>query len=231
MASTIAPVDAFALCKRYIGNMPLETVQVRILDDVNKLFWMAAPWRWTVGNLTSIAITASTQDYTLAPPSDFLYILDSYITNGTTTNHLKVVPSLPAATLVKGNVDFVSYQGSNTFRVFPNPGAASTPASSLVSFYKKQAPIITASNQNTAGTLVFDDEYFPIYESGVLWMAYLYSDDSRAGAAQIDGKGNMQYSGQRAVFEAGIANMLRREPMPFFQYNNSPDSPTVVRNG
>lgn len=231
MAALLPPVRAFDFCKRNIKNMPLEQIQVRLLDSVNKMIWMAAPWRWSISTLSSvIPITANTQDYTLVPPTDFLYLIHSYITDGASiTRPLKIVPSLPASTTLKGDPVFIAYIGSNTFRISPNPGTLvstavpAPPTKNIISFYKKTAPSISASNQMTAGTLVMDDEWFWVYEAGVLWLSYLWADDARAGSGQIDASGRMSFSGQRAIFEAGLQMMREREPMPVFDLHNSPE--------
>ncbi len=205
--------------------MPLEKVQTKILDDANKMLWMAADWRWSVGTLTAITITSNTQDYTLAPPADFLFLLHSYVTDGASvTRHLVVVPSLPASVVVKGSPAFISYQGSNNFRISPNPGTQITPVKQIVSFYKKKSPVITASNQMTGGTLVMDDDWFWVYQAGVLYSAYMWADDQRAGSCNIDSQGRAQYTGQRAVFESGVQMMRLREPLPVFQTNVTPDT-------
>lgn len=232
MAATIPPVRAFDFCKRNIKNMPLEQIQVRLLDSVSKMIWMAAPWRWTVATIpTTIAITANTQDYTLTPPADFLYLIHSYITDGVSpTRSLKIVPSLPVSTTLKGEPTFLAYMGSNTFRLSPNPGTLTStavptpPTKNIISYYKKTAPNLTAQTIMNAGTLIMDDEWFWVYESGVLWLSYLYADDQRAGSAQIDAQGRMSYSGQRAIFEAGLQMMREREPLPVFDLHMSPEN-------
>lgn len=217
MASTIPPIAAFDLCKLFIKNEPFETCVPRILDDVNKIMWMAAPWSWTIGTLTNIALVSNTQDYTLAPPADFLYLIHSYVSStDQATKHLEIMPTLPATVVVSGVIDFISYQGSSTFRISPNPGTLASPTKYIVSFYKKASTAIIASNQATAGTLPFPDDWFPVYEAGVLWLAYLYADDNRAGSCSIDSKGNMQYTGQAAVFRSMIQDMKDREPLPSF---------------
>ncbi len=217
MASSIPPIAAFDFCKNFIKKMPLEQMIPRILDDVNKIMWMAAPWRWTVGTLTNIALVTNQQDYTLAPPADFLYLLHSYVTDGATaTKHLEIMPALPTTVVVGGVVDFISYQGSNTFRVSPNPGTLVAPTKYIVSFYKKTSTAITASNMATVTTLPFEDEWFPVYEQGVLWLSYLYADDQRAGSCSFDSKGNTQYTGQHAIFRSMLEDMKNREPLPEF---------------
>lgn len=218
MAATKRPQDAIDYCKKFIKNMPLEQVQIEIMDQVNKIMWMAAPFRWTVGTLSAISLASNTQDYTLAPPADFLYLLRAYISDGTTTpRELDVEPTLPADVKIVGDPTRLSYVGSNTFRTSPKTGTLISPTQQIISFYKKIAPVITESNANTAGTLVFDDEWFWVYCSGVLWQAYLYGDDQRAGGASIDvTSGKYQFTGQRGTFEANMQVMKSRDSLPLW---------------
>ena len=221
MASTFTPSQAFDYAKRFIKNMPLDQVMIQVCDDVNKYMWMAAPWRWTIGAFPNIPLLNNTQDYTVTLPADFLYLETSYATDQTggvpkifyiesqlapggklgTPSRLAVVSGTPGT--------------SGTVRFFPQPGANSIPASwTAISYYKKMAPVLTPANMNTAGVLVFDDEWFHVYVSGVLYFAYLFGDDQRAGGAQIDPSSNkVTFSGQRGVWEANIMLMRQREKL------------------
>lgn len=229
MASTIPPIAAFDFSKRQIKNMPLEQINVRILDDINKLMWMAAPWRWTVGTMTPITLVTNTSDYTLTVPADFLYLIEAYIADGSSTpRHLDIMPKIPATMVVTGLPQFISYESGNLWRVSPKPGTLVAPTKQIVTFYKKIAPIITAANACTAGTLIFDDEHFPIYEAGVLWLSYLYADDQRAGTCNADSSGKMAWTGQRATFEAGLAQMRLAEPLPTFNLRMARDIKDTV---
>lgn len=76
MAATYAPAEAFTYAKSYVKNMPLEAVGPPLLDEVSKIIWMHAPWRWTLGALPATTLTSSTQDYTIVAPSDFLFLFD-----------------------------------------------------------------------------------------------------------------------------------------------------------
>lgn len=217
MAATLPPISAFDIAKRNIKNMPLEQIQVRVLDDINKLMWMAAPWRWTIGTLTPITLTSTTSSYTLAPPSDFLYLIAAYIADGAgPVRHLAIMPTIPASIVVTGMPQFISYEGSNTFRVSPVPGTQVTPIKQIIAYYKKKAPVVSAQTCQTAGFLTMDDEWFHVYEAGVLWYSYLYGDDQRAGTCNATNDGKIAYTGQRAVFEAGLDMMRQREPLPIF---------------
>ena len=190
---------------------------IRVLDDVNKIMWMKAPWRWTLGTFPLIALANNQQDYNITIPSDFLYLQDSYITDasGGAARELHIEPFLPSGGK-KGVPSRCAVSGaagiSGTYRLFPQPGNLD-PAWEVVSLYKKISPIISPSNVNTNGVLVFDDEWFWVYVSGILYYAYLYGDDQRAGSATVGANGQVQFSGQRGVFEANLQIMMQREKL------------------
>ena len=217
MASTFTAGQAFDYSKRFIKNMPLEQVQVQILDDVNKMMWMKAPWRWTINTFPTVALTNNTQDYSVAIPSDFLYLQDSYITDakGGVPINLSIQSFLPPGGKlgVPTSCAVIGAAGTTgTYRLFPQPGSLN-PNWEVISLYKKTAPVIQPSNINTPGVLLFDDEWFWVYVSGILYFAYLYGDDQRAGGAQLASNGQVQFSGQRGVFEANMQIMLQREKL------------------
>ena len=222
MASTFAPITAFDYAKRYIKNMPFEQVMVQVLDDVNKYMWMSAPWRWTVGAFATVPLVSNQQDYSgIAIPADFIYLQDAYINDalGGVPRALHIEPYLqpggklgtPSRTALISGTPGMS---NGLLRLSPQPGTV--PSSwEIFARYKKQAPFLTQSNINTPGVLVFDDEWFWVYVSGVLYYAYLFGDDQRAGSAQIDPtSGKVQFSGQRGVWEANIAIMKQHEKLP-----------------
>jgi len=219
MASTFSPQYALDYAKRYIKNMPIEQVGTQVLDDTNKMMWMQSPWRWTIGAFPNIPLADSTQDYIVTLPDDFLYLQDSYISDqaGGVPRILNIESYLNPG----GKLGFPSriavLPGTagdpDTVRVSPQPSILPVNLE-VISLYKKQAPVITPSNQNTPGVLVFDDEWFWVYVSGVLYFAYLFGDDQRAGGAQIDpSSGKVTYNGQRGVFEANMVIMRQREKL------------------
>ena len=235
MASTFSPGQAFDYAKRFIKNMPLEQVSVQICDDVNKYMWMAAPWRWAIGAFPNIPLANSTQDYTVTLPADFLFLETSYVTDQAggipkifhvestiAPGGLQGTPSRVA--VVSGNAG-----GSGTVRFLPAPGPGSIPTGwTTISYYRRMAPVITPSNFNTPGVLVFDDEWFHVYISGVLYYAYLFGDDQRAGGAQIDPSSNkVSFTGQRGVWEANIMLMKQREKLAG-QTGVQPEQPQQV---
>ena len=219
MASLFKPLDAIDSAKLFIKNMPLERVQVSILNDVAYMIWMAAPWRWTLGTIAAVPLVAATQDYTVSLPADFLHAVSIYITDGDKpVRYLNIEPLFPADVGVKGQPSRIavtgSAGGSGTYRLSPKPGTISSPAPSIFTLYKKIMTKITDATVGTAGVQVFDDEWFWVYKAGVLWMSYLFADDQRAGSVTATRDGKVQYSGQRAVFEAGLEFMKQHEKLP-----------------
>lgn len=217
-----APNDALTFAKTMVKKMPVTdaTLSYQILDYVSSLLWAAAPWKWTIGTLSNLSITGGTTDYAVTPPADFLYLLSATLTDGSTTNPLAIVPTLPATIVQVGMPTQVAYMdASNLVRVSPKPTASL--AQSLVMLYKKTPTKITASNYATAGALNLPDVYFPAYQAGVLWQAYLYADDQRAGTATVDQDGKVQYTQQLGLFMSLIWEMRRAEKLPL-AYPGSP---------
>lgn len=225
MAATKQPADALLYVKSFLKRMPLEDIGPQLLETVSTIIWMSSPWRWTVGSLAATSLTSNTQDYTITAPADFLNLLDGFIADGAGVYRpLHMDSSLPTDVKVVGNPARIAYQGSNTFRVFPKPGIIpSSPAQQLILRYKKNPPTIDNQTQYTAGRLVMDDAWFWVYEEGVLWKAYQWGDDNRAGSVTIDSQGRAQYTGQLAVFRDALRQMAEREKLslmdPFFGQN------------
>jgi hypothetical protein len=219
VASTYIPNIAFDKAVSYVKDMPLHEVKVRILDQVQKMMWMASPWRWTIGDLPVTTLLANTTDYSIALPSDFLYAIDAFFTDKDDQTHpLLVEPALPADVGAPGTVSRIAITGTagstGTLRVAPKPGTTlPAPAPVIISLYKKTSPVLTDENVHTAGTLTIPDEWFWVFEEGVLWQAYIWGDDSRAGGSTVSG-GRVQYSGQLGNFMAALEEMKTREKLP-----------------
>jgi TM2 domain-containing membrane protein YozV len=221
MASTLFPSAAFDFAKVFIKRMYLDDVKAAICDDAAKMMWGAAPWRWTISAFPTVTLVANTQDYTVAIPSDFLYLQEAYLTNenGDPKKDLEIgplrvaggSPGIPAEVSISGT------PGTNgTLRTFPKIGTIKTGDTvKIFSTYKKTATTITTGNIGTA-ILAFDDDWYWVYRSGVLYFAFLYAHDPRAGEAVIDDKGNWKFTGQRGVFEANLALMRDREKLANF---------------
>lgn len=218
MAALLRPIDAFDYVNAFVKFPNLEAARPGILDDSAKFFWMAAPWRWSVGYLLALTVTASTSDYTLTDPADFLYIQPGsvYLSEGGSDvgRYIEVVSQIHSTVkVIGGQPSLISHPAANTYRIFPKPGTTVTSGTQIIGMYKKTCPVVSESSQYTVGTQVFDDEWFWVYRSIVLYFAYLYTDDQRAGGAQVDARGNATFSGQRGIVEGNLAIMKMREPL------------------
>jgi hypothetical protein len=100
------------------------------------------------------------------------------------------------------------------YRLDVTPGTipATAATSKLVGIYKITAPAITNSNMFTTGTQAFPDEWFWVYQQGVLWKALEWAQDPRAGNTQFQ-DGKIAYTGQRAAFEAALEDAAKREKL------------------
>jgi hypothetical protein len=218
MARTKNPIEAIIYAKRFIKNMPIETVQTEIINRVHAYMWMYAPWRWTIGSMPTFNLSANQQDYTIAYPSDFLYTIEAFLSDGSLDERpLWVEPILEPNVGFVGQVNHIAYMGNagdsaGLVRVMPRP-AQINGTQTVIAKYKKAFTPYT--NQTIFSALMpFDDEWFSVFEEGVLWQAYLYADDRRAGGAQADpNSGQIRFSDQRANFEAALVHMREREKL------------------
>ena len=222
MAATKRPNEAFIYAKSFVKNMTLEDVNVEILDEINKMIWMAAPWRWTLGSLPATTLVSNTSDYNITTPLDFLYIFDGYVSDGANVfRNLIFEPTLPSDVVIKGDTSRIAYMGNNLYRLYPRLGTIpASPGRQMLLRYKKVSPEITNETQFTPGFLEMDDEWFWVFTAGVLWKAYLWADDSRAGSATVS-DGKVQYSGQLAIFRDGILQMIQREKLPLLDQQDT----------
>jgi hypothetical protein len=218
MADVKRPIDAFDYAKEYLKKMPLEQVLLPVLSDVSDMLWMAAPWRWTIGVCEPVSITANTADFVVVnPPADFLYILRAYIWDGEQAIELSPEAALPADVTTKGASNKIAYVADVVpkFRLHPVFGSLNAAKTyKLIVWYKKHSPVLTMSSIYTEGALGIPDEWFWVYREGVMWKAYDYGDDQRAGSAQAGANGQAQFTGKRGSFEASIGWMRNNEPLP-----------------
>src|SRR5512146_3287040 len=170
MSSTRRPIEALEYAKEFLKSMPvIEKAGAEILNSSLCYFWMAAPWRWTLGSLPTVPLASNTQDYTISVPTDLLYVESAYVADGTNTPRaLEVVATLPTAGGHKGQPSRIALV-SSALRVYPTPGTLlSSPTQTVYGLYKKKVPQITRTNMYTSGVQVFDDEWFYVFEDIVL---------------------------------------------------------------
>lgn len=199
-------------------NLLDQNVEFEILDTACARLWMAAPWSWTVGFLTTITIAASTTDYTITDPGDVAYIYRAFLLDGANiAKELKVESSLPSDALMSGQVLSVSLQAATTIRIYPKP-PASLPATTqkILIYYKKTPPVITVANYTTPDAAKVPPRWFHVYKSAVLCEAYKYSDDARGFDITLDPTSKQtKLGGELAMFEYYLNEMRAKEPLPF----------------
>jgi hypothetical protein len=222
MASTLFPSAAFDFAKVFLKRMPLDDVKAAVCDDAAKMMWSAAPWRWTIGAFPTVTLINNTQDYTPTLPADFLYLQEAYLTNenGSPDKALEIGPPRTAGgpSGIPTEVSVTGTPGSpGVMRVFPIMGTIKTGDTlKVISTYKKTATTITTGNIGTA-ILGFDDDWYWVYRSGVLYYAYLYGDDPRAGEMILTSDGAWKATGQLGTFLTNIEIMKEREKLANFR--------------
>lgn len=211
--ATIAPSTALTYAKRFVKNGRVDdsSIAVRILDDANKMLWMVAPWSWSIGALDPVTLADGVQDYTVSDPGDFLRIQWAARSDSDTLYNIGVVPALPVLAAHKGQVKkiaHVSTSGGNvTVRTWPTANSTDK----VLLLYKKTSTAVTAGNKDTTTTLVFPDEFYPLYQEMVLYKAWQFFGDPRAGGAQSNGQQNA-FSGQLGLVMALVREYLAGEP-------------------
>lgn len=213
----LRPYDAVDYATKLVGNMDVDRLLPRLLDDVHKMFWMYANWRWSLGLLTPVTVTANTQDYAVTLPADFLYLVDVLQVDGKTTRHIKPTAIYPATGLLRGgqisNVAVQTVNAQTVLRVDPTPGdIPASPTQHLVGVYKQLAPTIDLSTMYNSGALLIPDEYFWVFQEGVTWKALEWAQDPRAGEVKFQ-QGQAIYSGARAAFEAALQTCASQEKL------------------
>lgn len=217
--AVFTPNDAFAYAKTMVKSMRLDDIKLRILFDASSMVWHAAPWPWTLGEIAEspLTVVASTTEYTITVPSDFNHLKYVILTDGDKIfSPIAVRAFLPANSVTTGQtLEIAKVEGQAKVRVYPKPPASMpSAAQKLLMFYKKDCPNLTASDYASTSILSLDDDWFRVYCAAVLYFAYLYGDDDRAGSAIYEPKGeSYRFTGQRAVLETELQQMRTQIPL------------------
>jgi len=217
MAASEYPIDSILWAQQYIKNMPLYRVQQEVVNDAAKYFWRAAPWAWTLGDLPTQIISNNVGDYVVTLPADFEYALSVELTLADKLpKGLEVVSYLHAYDTRQGQPTQISVTGEGVaglYRLEPTPIGYTGTLPTISGIYKKAFTKLTETTIYTSGALIFPDMYIDVFRACVLYYAYLYADDQRAGNTQFS-NGQMTYTGQRATMESMIEDLKKRVPLP-----------------
>ena len=211
-----SPQQSVDAVKKFIKYLPFDTdpPKLRTVNDAQGLIWSFAPWRWTVGVTAATDIVNDSATVAVAAMSDFDRIVAAYLQLAT-GDMVELIPVavLPTQTELKGPPRKIAAT-SDTSIILQPPPTGYLPAPKLVVTFKKKPTEITAANVATAGITGIPDAWFYVFTAAVLYYAYLYADDPRAGGAVAVAGGAIQYSGQLGVVMAALAEMRERELLP-----------------
>lgn len=216
MAQTKKPIEGIEFAKRFIKEMPLEDVATEIVNDIHGRIWMAAPWSWSLGLIAPITVVNNTASYSFSLPADYFGPERAYLTSSDSKEAPRII--LPVAIVPSDSAGFVGVP--NTFSITGTPGSTGTltllPKPSglgttmkIYLVYKKVATQYTPTTIHTTA-LQLENEYFHVFNDGVLWRAYQYADDARAGGSTV-AEGRVQHNGQRGQFESSLLQMQQIE--------------------
>lgn len=210
--ATYTPQQGLDYCKNFVSLMPIDRIQNRMVQGISDMIWYAFPWRWSVSELSVVSLVANQQDYTITIPTDFEYVEQAYITDGTTRKPIFVEGFLPDADDQTGVVSTVSIiRGTpDKARVYPTPGTLQRPWK-LILIYKKKSPQIPRSDFSIPGVLQIPDQWGTVFEEGLLWKCYSYAYDQKAGDVSKNDKGDIRYSGQIGTFMTALERMKECE--------------------
>lgn len=216
LAPLAAYTSAFVMVKK---PGPLDDLKVAILQDASSHLWHLAPWPWTIGAIASVALTHA-QEFAVTIPGDFLRLERVWVVDDVGAQPLTITGFEQVQT-IEGTPKSVAYvvNSGDKLRlnaVYPT-GNPNTPT--IKSLYKVKAPDLTTAYV-TPGALVMPDDYFYVYRSFVLYHAYKFADDPRAGTPTMaydpaSGRTQMQYSGQLGVAMGEAEELRQRIPMIF----------------
>jgi hypothetical protein len=213
MASTYQVANSITYTQAICVGIPVSAIQIAAADQINSIMWNAYPWRWAQKTMTGIALVDGTQDYTYAP-ADYMRQITARLVRTDTTPDIhdeltvvrNLVPDLTKAGFRSGLTQ-ISYNAALT-KLRLNQAAA-VPSGSTFEIqgeYQFQPTKITG----TSATFPFPDQYFKVFNDGLLWQFYMLSKDDRAGTVQFTKNGAV-YTGQLGVFFDGLMAMREAE--------------------
>lgn len=214
--STRKPIEALESAKYFIKQIPVDTVGDAIIQRSLSRLWMAAPWTWSIGSGPGFNVETGVASYDVEYPTDWGYALkaDLIVSDNLTQRPLQIVSHIEDADGYKGQPSKVYFSGPaglvSLARVSPVP-TNTTGLPRVTSLYKRSLPDYTGRAKYTTA-VPFPDAWFYVFEEIVLWEAYRYGDNTRAGEAVVAGD-KVQFSGQLAVAQAAIGEMRLREPL------------------
>ena len=200
----------------FVKNIPVTNFDVTSADVINSIIWNAYPWRWSLSALTAITLVDGTQDYSFGGSdlASYLRLVRARITRTDTTpdeyDEILVMRWLPPDLTKSGfrSISSVAFEQSiSKLRLVRAAAVPSGVTLTLNGEYQTLPTKITA----LSATVVFPDTHFHVALSGLLWLAYKFADDDRAGRAQASKGGGVVYTGQLGEFYDNLISMRETE--------------------
>lgn len=231
--------DAIDLVQAFTKNVPTSALQVKAADIVSSQMWSAYPWQWTLQQISpSIPLVNGVQDYSV-PAELYRFGAGGHLrltrTDVTTENQIEldIVKWLPPSTnFNRSYTQFRLFCHELTLGVIRMEGAVQitgTMALQIDGEYQTHPTKITSAN--VSNPLWIPDEYFNVYEAGLLYYFYKFTDDSRAGAIAATKSGQMSYTGQYAVWMNELDRMTMAEDLKTGNDFTWPEQTLGQRNG
>lgn len=201
--------------QRLVKGIPISDIDEVCVGQINSIFWLAYPWRWTRAIVTPVTLVDGTQDYQIVN-TDLWKLLSARVRLNGAGGALNQYRDLRIMRWLEPDlVNKVSWPNMqlichnlNTDR-FRFEGAIASPsvgAMQLEGEYWLQPAKIT----NLASVITFPDFYFNVLAEGILWLLYRLADDARAGTAQLV-RGQVVYTGQLGVFIDAMMSAKEKE--------------------
>ena len=223
--------ELLAFAKPAVQNIPTSSLDNFACDRVNRVMWRSAFWRWSLSDLTSIALYAGPQDWTIAN-TDFYRLYRARLTWVTTTNvadEKDVVEWLPPALNYQGGLYDIRAMcaiGTTTVRLDRGFNGGDGNAFRINGEYQRFPTKVT-----TTSTIEFYDDYADVAIEGLKWAYMIIAKDPRGGGMQADQRGNISYNGQYGVFMALLEQMKQAEDFTGDPFRIPDDSLGVGRAG
>lgn len=206
--------DVLNVVKEYVHQIPVDTVQVYACDQIASMIHVASPWRWTLAQITNIALVDGQQDYP-SVPADFYRMTGARIARTDISpirlQPLKITKHIEPELQLKGScesIQEVSYEPDYAaFRLDRSPSISGGIVYQLRGEYQQLPTKVTA----LSFTICPPDVYFNVFVEGLLWKFYQLADDPRAGSVGINRPGDKQTAGQYGVFRDALEEMKRLE--------------------
>jgi len=231
VASTYTPKDALDFVAQFVHKIPLDKVGTKLCDITNSVIWRAFFWRWSISDFTAVTCVNGQQDYPNAIPTDFyrFHVLLLARTD-ITPNEFRELDEKEYIGKEQSRLG-----GLNDIKIFsllPEvagirlelPTNIQTPVTMQIQGeYQKQPTKITDASWETAFS--FPDQYFGVYNEGLLYYCYKFSDDPRAGNIEVSSTGLKQYTGQLGAFMGALGEMMQKEDLSGGQTSRFPQDP------